>query len=55
MATEVLAVPEEHLADVIKVIRRGLEASPDVAPDVREQLTKWANEEADYIGMEQEA
>lgn len=54
MASEVLAVPEEHLGDVIKVIRRGLDASPEVAPEVREQLTKWADEEAEYIGLEEE-
>lgn len=53
MASEVLAVPEEHLADVIKVIRRGLEASPEVDPEVRERLTQWADDEAEYIGREE--
>ena len=55
MASEVLAVPERHLADVIKVIRRGLAASKGrvkgvaVHQEVREQLKKWCDEEEEYL------
>lgn len=55
MAKEVLAVPEEHLEEVIKVIRAGLEhfyygpRHPGVDPEVREQLLKWCDEEEQYL------
>lgn len=56
MASEILSVPEEHLEGVVYVIRRGLEATkrnahPNVAIDrmVIEQLTKWCEEEEDYL------
>jgi len=53
VAKEVLAVPEEHLADVIKVIRSGLDVvgfdKGEVHPEVVEQLTKWCDEEEAYL------
>jgi len=41
MGTEVMAVPEEYLEDVIKVIRAGLEHTPDVRQEAREGLELW--------------
>jgi len=43
MASEVLAVPEEHLAEVIEIIRAGLK-DRDVSPEVREALEEWCRE-----------
>lgn len=53
MAKEILAVPEQYLGDVIKVIRTGLlfmaqvEQPPDSA--LVEQLTKWCDEKEAYL------
>lgn len=49
MATEILSIPEEHLQDVIHVIRFGLIYAPAVNPDVYKQLTKWCAEEEAYL------
>lgn len=53
MAKEILAVPEEHLADVIKVIRAGIEVisfdQDSVDSEVIEQLTKWCDSEEAYL------
>ncbi len=48
MGIEVLSVPEEHLAEVIGVIRAGLE-SVEVSAEVLERLTEWCSEEEAYI------
>ena len=46
MTSEVLSVPEEHLRDVIKVIRRGLASTKKaIDKEVVKQLTKWCDEE----------
>jgi hypothetical protein len=53
MASEVLAVPEEHLLEFIRIIRRGLKATRKVAPEVRRHLTEWCDETEAYMkGME---
>ena len=50
MASELLHVPEEHLLEVIKIIRSGVAAQKaDITPEVKQQLTKWCNEEEAYI------
>jgi hypothetical protein len=52
MATEILSVPEDHLLEVIKVIRAGLKATKDdknITPETRQQLTKWCRDEEKYI------
>jgi hypothetical protein len=49
MAKEVLYVPEEHLQEVIDVIREGLKAKKQVRPDVRQALLKWCREEEEYL------
>jgi hypothetical protein len=50
MASEILAVPEEHLLEVIAIIRAGLTALRSiVTPEVREQLAKWCDEEEEYM------
>lgn len=50
MASEILSVPEEHLEDVIYVIRRGLQSTKKgIDKKVFEQLTKWCDEEEEYL------
>lgn len=50
MASEILSVPEEHLEDVIHVIRRGLALTKkSIHKDVLKQLTKWCDEEEEYL------
>lgn len=48
MAKEILAVPEEHLAEVIRVIRTGLTFAT-LSKEVREQLTEWCDSEEAYL------
>lgn len=48
MASERLVIPEEHLADVIKVIRRGLEVTV-VHTEVQKQLEAWCDDEEAYL------
>jgi hypothetical protein len=57
MASELLTVPEEHMRDVIKVIRTGLSHTKTVRKEVRDQLTKWCREEELYLnrGQDEEA
>lgn len=43
MSKEVLAIPEQHLAEVIKVIRAGLGCCK-VSDEVSEQLKHWCDE-----------
>ncbi len=50
MASEVLAIPEDHLLEVIRVIRAGLEAlGKDVTKETQQQLKKWCDEEEAYM------
>lgn len=49
MASEVLAVPEENLAEVILVIRTGLKNAKFISKDTRRQLKKWCDEEEAYL------
>ena len=50
VASEILAVPEEHLEDVIHVIRRGLQSTKKALDKaVVEQLTKWCDEKEAYL------
>jgi hypothetical protein len=49
MASEILAIPEENLADVIAVIRIGLNNVRNLHADVREHLTKWCDDEEAYL------
>ena len=49
MATEILSVPEEHLPDVIRVIRAGLSLE-EVPDEVKRALETWCDEEEAYIG-----
>ena len=48
MAKEILAVPEEYLEEVIRVIRAGLVIA-SACDVVREQLTKWCDSEEEYL------
>lgn len=47
--SEILAIPEDYLVEVIRVTRAGLRASKKVSADTRRNLTKWCNEEAEYL------
>lgn len=49
MASETLNVPEEHLLEVIKIIRNGLKTTKRISPEVKEALTKWCDDEESYI------
>lgn len=50
MATELLRVPEEHLWDVIGIIRAGLAHLPHpIHPDIREALEDWCDDEENYL------
>lgn len=48
MATEVLAVSEEYLQEVINVIRAGLKVTK-VSSSTKYNLKKWCDEEEDYL------
>lgn len=49
MAKEILAIPEENLLEVIKVIRVGLSTlGGEVSEEVRQNLELWCNEEEAY-------
>jgi hypothetical protein len=50
VAKETLHIPEEHLEDVIHVIRRGLQfTEKGIDKDVFEALTQWCNDEEEYL------
>lgn len=49
MSTEILAVPEDHLEEVIEIIRTGLKWKTIITPEVRENLEKWCKEEEEYL------
>lgn len=48
MAVETLYVPEDHLADVIRVIRAGL-AAVDVPDEVAGPLEAWCVDASEYL------
>jgi hypothetical protein len=55
MAIEVLHVPEQHLMEVIGILRVGLAHTPGVSPEVREALTTWCDDEERYMkGVDEE-
>lgn len=54
MASEILAVPEERLREVIKVIRAGLKHTKNVSRDTRHNLLKWCRDEEAYLDDNQE-
>ena len=50
MASEILAVPEEHLQVVIDIIREGKwRLRKRIASDVEYNLEKWCREEEKYL------
>lgn len=50
MARETLHVPEEHLLEVVDIIRAGLRARRGGGtPEVHEQLEKWCDEGEEYL------
>ncbi|KKM20687.1 hypothetical protein LCGC14_1642980 [marine sediment metagenome] len=50
MATEILAVPEDCLAEVIAVIRSGLfQIHAHISDETREQLIRWCDGEEKYL------
>lgn len=54
MAKEALYVSEERLAEVISVIRAGLEVSPDISEETAHNLSAWCEEEDEYLQRLQE-
>jgi len=55
MAKEILAVPEDNLEEVIKVIRAGLDllkrvpVGKEISEDTRRNLEKWCKEKEEYL------
>lgn len=49
MATEILAVPEEHLSDVINIIRAGIRVKDHVDPKAKLLLSIWCDKEQEYL------
>ncbi len=49
MASETLSVPEEHLAEVIRIIRAGLKVVVVSDEDVRQSLLDWCEGEEEYL------
>lgn len=49
MASESLNVPEEHLRDVIRVIKGGVFAVENCPEEVKEALLTWCREEEEYL------
>ncbi len=49
MGKEVLAIPEEYLADVIRVLRAGLTVE-EVSEEVAEALNGWCDEMEAFPG-----
>ncbi len=41
MGTELLAVPDDQVADMCVVIRAGLKASPNISAQCRARLESW--------------
>lgn len=54
MASEVLAVPEEHLIEVCEILRLGLRKHPKVTPEVRQQLLTWVAEQEAYMNGDED-
>lgn len=49
MATELLAIPEEEMADFIRVLRAGLNSVEDVPAVMKEDLLQWCEDEEEYL------
>ena len=49
MATEVLAIPEDYLQDVIWIIQAGCLSAKYASNDVREHLEEWCDEMQAYV------
>lgn len=49
MASEILAVPDEHLAETVAIIRIGLAHAQRVTPEVAEALSDWCTEIVEYL------
>lgn len=47
--SEGLYVPEEHLEEVIRIIRTGLKHSNHVSRAVKINLEQWCREEENYL------
>lgn len=51
MATDILCIPEQHLREVIRIVRAGIGVviHPPLTKEVVEVLTKWCEEEEEYL------
>jgi len=54
MGTEILTIPEEHIEDVVNVIRTGLWHFGPENEEVTEQLHKWCDEQIEYLNEKDE-
>lgn len=49
MASEVLSIPEESLAEVIRVLRAGMLSAKNISTATRNSLKQWCREEEEYL------
>jgi len=49
MAKAILAIPEENLIEVIRVIRMGLKCKSYISNETEKALKKWCIEQETYI------
>ena len=49
MSSEILAIPEEHLQELIDIIRVGLEHTKYISTETRRQLIRWCDSEEAYL------
>lgn len=55
MASEILSVPEEHLEQVIRVLRAGVQICTlrrQIVKEVRAELLQWCEAEEEYLNRE---
>lgn len=49
MSKEILAIPEEHLAEFCKVLRTGIECSSSINIEHKQGLEEWLDETEEYV------
>ena len=49
MAKEVLAIPEDNLAEFIEILESGLKSHKNTSENVKQSLQEWIEQEKEYI------
>jgi hypothetical protein len=47
--SEPLYIPEEHLEEVVELIRFAIRTTKKITPSVRKNLRMWCDEQEDYL------